>query len=243
LFSLAGKIAIVTGASRGIGFALADGMAAAGAHVVAIARSPQPRVKFSNPVQYISADVSGAIGAVFTGVAQAHGRIDILVNAAGITLPGEREDEAAVANFERSLQVNLTAPFACCLAARPHMPPGSSIINVTSIGSIIALPDNPGYAAAKGGLRMLTKGLAVDYGASGIRVNALAPGYIHTDMTAKSFADPALNAQRRKHTCLDRWGTVDDLLGAAIFLASNASAYITGHDLIVDGGWTAKGLV
>ena len=243
MFSLAGKIAIVTGASRGIGFALADGMAAAGANVIAIARSPQPRVKFSNPVQYISADVSGAIGAVFACVAQAHGRIDILVNAAGITLPGERQDEAALANFERSLQVNLTAPFACCLAARPHMPPGSSIINVTSIGSIVGLPDNPGYAAAKGGLRMLTKGLAVDYGTSGIRVNALAPGYIHTDMTTKSFADPALNAQRRQHTCLGRWGTVDDLLGAAIFLASNASAYITGHDLVVDGGWTAKGLV
>lgn len=243
MFSLAGKIAIVTGASRGIGFALADGLAAAGANVIAIARSPQPRVKFSNPVQYISADVSGAIGAVFAGVAQAHGRIDILVNAAGITLPGERQDEAALASFERSLQVNLTAPFACCLAARPHMPPGSSIINVTSIGSIVGLPDNPGYAAAKGGLRMLTKGLAVDYGTSGIRVNALAPGYIHTDMTAKSFADPAQNAQRRQHTCLGRWGTVDDLLGAAIFLASNASAYITGHDLVVDGGWTAKGLV
>ncbi len=242
MFSLTGKIAIVTGASRGIGFALADGLAAAGAHVVAIARSAQPRVPFSHPVQYISADVSGAIGEVFAGVAQAHGRIDILVNAAGITLPGA-QDEAALANFERSLQVNLTAPFACCLAARPHMPPGSSIINVTSIGSIVGLPDNPGYAAAKGGLRMLTKGLAVDYGSSGIRVNALAPGYIHTDMTAKSFSDPVLHEQRRAHTCLGRWGTVDDLLGAAIFLASNASSYITGHDLLVDGGWTAKGLV
>jgi NAD(P)-dependent dehydrogenase (short-subunit alcohol dehydrogenase family) len=242
LFSLTGKIAIVTGASRGIGFALADGLAAAGAQVVAIARSAQPRAPFSNAVEYISADVSGDIGAVFAGVALAHGRIDILVNAAGITLPGA-PDEAALVNFERSLQVNLTAPFACCLAARPHMPPGSSIINVTSIGSIVGLPDNPGYAAAKGGLRMLTKGLAVDYGTSGIRVNALAPGYIHTDMTAKSFADPVLHEQRRAHTCLGRWGNVDDLLGAAIFLASNASSYITGHDLLVDGGWTAKGLV
>jgi gluconate 5-dehydrogenase len=243
LFSLAGKVAIVTGASRGIGFALADGMAAAGATVIAIARSLQPRVPFSTPVEYISADVSSEIGPLFTSIAQVHRRIDILVNAAGISLPGAPQDAAQRANFERSLQVNLISPFACCLAARPHMPPGSSIINVTSIGSIVGLPDNPGYAAAKGGLRMLTKGLAVDYGTAGIRVNALAPGYIHTDMTAKSFADPALNAQRRRHTCLDRWGTVDDLLGAAIFLASNASAYVTGHDLIVDGGWIAKGLV
>ena len=89
----------------------------------------------------------------------------------------------------------------------------------------------------------MTKALAVDYGADGIRVNALAPGYIHTDMTAKSFADPVLHAQRRKHTCLDRWGAVSDLVGAAVFLASDASAYVTGLDLFVDGGWTAKGLV
>ena len=88
----------------------------------------------------------------------------------------------------------------------------------------------------------MTKALAVDYGTSGIRVNALAPGYIHTDMTAKSFADPEQNERRRRHTCVDRWGSVEDLLGAAIFLASNASAYITGQDLFVDGGWTAKGL-
>lgn len=243
LFSLTGKIAVVTGASRGIGFALADGMAAAGATVIAIARSPAPRAAFAGPVEYISADVGGNVAPLFAAIAKTHGRVDILVNAAGITLPGGDADAVRLENFARSLQVNLAAPFACCLAARPHMPPGASIINVTSIGSIVGMPDNPGYAAAKGGLRMLTKGLAVDYGTSGIRVNALAPGYIHTDMTAKSFADPVLHAQRRKHTCLDRWGTADDLLGAAIFLASNASAYVTGLDLIVDGGWTAKGMV
>ena len=123
------------------------------------------------------------------------------------------------------------------------MRPGSSIINVTSIGSMLGFPENPGYIAAKGGLRMMTKALAVDYGTSGIRVNALAPGYIHTDMTAKSFANPEENERRRKHTCLGRWGTTEDLVGAAIFLASTASAYITGQDLIVDGGWTAKGMV
>jgi gluconate 5-dehydrogenase len=90
---------------------------------------------------------------------------------------------------------------------------------------------------------MMTKALAVDYGACGIRVNALAPGYIDTAMTARSFADPALHEQRRRHTCLGRWGVVGDVVGAAIFLASDASNYVTGQDLIVDGGWTAKGLV
>jgi NAD(P)-dependent dehydrogenase (short-subunit alcohol dehydrogenase family) len=242
LFSLSGKVAVVTGGSRGIGFALAEGLAAAGATVVAVARSPQPDKPFRLRVQYVVADVTGAIDELFAGIATDHGAIDVLVNAAGVTLPAESEPEAMRATFDRTLKVDLSAPFACCLAARPHMRPGSSIINVTSIGSLLGFPENPGYVAAKGGLRMLTKALAVDYGASGIRVNALAPGYIETSMTAASFADRAQNENRRKHTCLDRWGTPGDLVGAAIFLASDASAYVTGQDLIVDGGWTAKGL-
>jgi len=243
LFSLVGKIAIVTGASRGIGFALAEGLASAGATVIAIARSSAPKIKFVNQVKYISADVSGNIASVFSDIAIAHGSIDVLVNAAGITMDCGSEFGEMLSNFEQTLKVNLSAPFACCLAARPFMPRGSSIINVTSIGSVLGFPGNPGYVAAKGGLRMMTKALAVDYGTSGIRVNALAPGYIHTEMTEKSFSDPEKNTSRRKHTCLDRWGLVEDLQGAAIFLASDASAYITGQDLFVDGGWTAKGLV
>ena len=151
--------------------------------------------------------------------------------------------EGALEAFERTLHINLTAPYACCLAARPFMRAGGSIINVTSIGSVLGMPGNPAYGAAKGGLRLLTKSLALDYGAAGIRVNALAPGYIETDMTAKSFADPAAHERRRAHTCLGRWGKVEDLVGTAIFLASDASSYITGQDLFVDGGWTAKGLV
>jgi NAD(P)-dependent dehydrogenase (short-subunit alcohol dehydrogenase family) len=107
---------------------------------------------------------------------------------------------------------------------------------------LVGFPDNPGYVAAKGGLRLLTKALAVDLGPRDIRVNALAPGYIHTDMTAASFADPERHAARARHTCLGRWGEVEDLVGGAIFLASDASRYMTGQDLVIDGGWTAKGL-
>lgn len=243
LFSLAGKSAIVTGASRGIGFALANGLAAAGAAVVGIARSPQPRSPFVHSVRYISADVSNAVGTLFAEIAAVQGSIDILVNAAGITLPSAADKQTLLANFEQTLKVDLSAPFACCLAARPYMKPGSSIINITSVNSVIGFPENPGYAAAKGGLRIMTKALAVDYGASGIRVNALAPGYIHTDMTHKSFSDPEQNERRRRHTCIGRWGTPEDLVGTAIFLASDASAYVTGQDIFVDGGWTAKGLV
>jgi len=242
LFSLEGKTAIVVGASRGIGFALAQGLTQAGAQVIAIARSPSPERGFEGDIRYVSGEAFAAISSVVKEFTAAKRPVDVLVNAAGITLPADRDAAAQLANFEKTLQANLLSPFACCLAVRPLMPRGGSIINVTSIGSVMGFPDNPGYVAAKGGLRMMTRALAVDYGASGIRVNALAPGYIHTDMTAKSFADPEQNARRRRHTCLDRWGQVEDLVGAAVFLASDASAYMTGQDLFIDGGWTSKGL-
>jgi gluconate 5-dehydrogenase len=119
---------------------------------------------------------------------------------------------------------------------------GGSIINVTSIGSVLGFPDNPAYVASKGGLRLLTKALAMDLASYSIRVNNLAPGYIRTDMTKSSFEDPVRYAERLQGMIIKRWGNPEDLAGAAIFLASDASAYITGIDLFVDGGWTAKGL-
>ena len=240
-FSLDGKVALVTGASRGIGAALADGLAEAGASVVGVARSPAPREAFRHPVRYIAADIAAGVEALVAEIVAGHGRIDILVNAAGVSLSAA--PDGALAAFDATLDINLRAAYAACLAVAPHMPQGGgSIVNVTSINSLVGFPGNPGYVAAKGGLRMLTKALAVDLGPRGVRVNALAPGYIHTDMTAASFADPERHAQRARHTCLGRWGEVDDLVGAAIFLASDASRYMTGQDLVIDGGWTAKGL-
>jgi NAD(P)-dependent dehydrogenase (short-subunit alcohol dehydrogenase family) len=244
LFSLNGRIAVVTGGSRGIGHALAGGLAAAGATVIAVARSAAPDTPFSQPVRYLSADVSVGLDEALAAIAAEHGRLDILVNAAGISLAADPDTPGSALDvFDRTMNVNLRAPFANCLAAARLMTDGGSIINVTSINAHVGFPGNPGYVASKGGLRHLTQALAVDLGPQGIRVNALAPGYIRTAMTAGSYADPVRHKQRADHTCLGRWGSVDDLVGAAVFLASDASRYMTGQDLIIDGGWTAKGLV
>jgi NAD(P)-dependent dehydrogenase (short-subunit alcohol dehydrogenase family) len=241
-FSLAGRVAIVTGASRGIGAALADGLAGAGAQVVGVARSAAPRDAPHLAVRYLAADARTDMAVVAERVFADLGRLDILVNAAGVSFPADAEGQSTEA-FAETLEVNLGAAYAACRAAVARMTAGGSIINVASIGGLAGFPANPGYVASKGGLRLLTKALAVDYGPRGVRVNALVPGYIHTDMTAESFADPQRHAQRADHTCLGRWGEVDDLVGAAVFLASDASRYMTGQDLVVDGGWTAKGLV
>ena len=239
-FSLAGQIAVVSGASRGIGAAIAAGLKDAGADVFALSRSgtaPQG-------VTAINCDLSddAAIARAFDMIEAQRGRLDVLVNAAGISLPAQ-SGESELARFRTTLATDLTGVYATILAAYPLLKTaGGSIINVTSINSVRGFPGNPGYVAAKAGLAGLTRALAADYAADGIRVNALAPGYVATEMTAKSFADPAMHEDRRRHTMLGRWGQPADMVGAAVFLASQASAYITGQEIFVDGGWTAKGL-
>jgi NAD(P)-dependent dehydrogenase (short-subunit alcohol dehydrogenase family) len=240
-FSLDGKIAVITGASRGIGAAIASGLEASGAKVFGISRSgtaPQN-------VTAISCDLSvdAAVRSAFDDLAKTCDRLDVLVNAAGISLPALGND-SELQRFRDTLATDLTGVYATILAAYPLLKKAgnSSIINVTSINSVRGFPGNPGYVAAKAGLSGLTRALATDYARDGIRVNALAPGYVATSMTAASFADPAMHEDRRRHTMLGRWGNPDDMVGAAIFLASPASAYVTGQELFVDGGWTTKGL-
>jgi gluconate 5-dehydrogenase len=144
--------------------------------------------------------------------------------------------------FAETLALNLTAAYRSAMEVTARMKDSGSIVFVTSINATLGFPGNPGYVAAKGGLRQLTKALALDLGPGGTRVNALAPGYVRTQMTAASYADPVQRAARSARTMLGRWGEPSDLVGAAIFLVSDASAYVTGHELVVDGGWTAKGL-
>lgn len=244
IFRLDGRVAIVTGASRGIGHAIACGLAAAGAQVTGVGRSEVAQEGAAG-FSYSACDVTSA--ATFFDLVQRvfvqAGRIDILVNAAGITVPAQAAQDPSAA-FRQTLACNLTAVFDCCGAVLPHMQRGGygSIINVTSIGAILGFPGNPGYVASKGGLAALTRALALDNGTQGIRVNSLVPGYIRTAMTQASHADPERREARAARTILGRWGEPQELAGAAIFLASPASSYVTGTELFVDGGWTAKGL-
>lgn len=243
LFRLDGLVTLVTGASRGIGQAIAQAAAQAGSTTYGIARS-SPAANESAFV-YRQCDVtdSHAVAKLMEEIFAQHGRIDILVNAAGITQPDQALADPS-ATFKRTLEYNLTAVFECCRLVAPYMVQGSygSIINVTSIGAELGFPGNPGYVASKGGLAAMTRALALDFGANGIRVNNLVPGYVHTAMTDASYSDPERRAARAARTMLGRWGEPEDLMGAAIFLASRASSYVTGTDIFVDGGWTAKGL-
>tara|TARA_Y100000389_G_scaffold205038_1_gene262298 strand:- start:8847 stop:9596 length:750 start_codon:yes stop_codon:yes gene_type:complete len=242
LFSLEGKTAIITGGSRGIGAQISKSFLKANANIVCMSRSME-----SNHPElqnfYKQCDINDDIKfrEICMQTYDSYKGIDILVNAAGISLPTDN----SISKFElfsKTLDVNLISTYKCCEIASEFMSDGGSIINVTSIGSFLAFPDNPGYVSSKGGLRSLTKALAEDLSAKEIRVNNIAPGYIRTDMTEKSFSDSALNQQRIDRMMIKRWGTVEDISAAAIFLASDASSYITGTDIIVDGGWTAKGI-
>jgi NAD(P)-dependent dehydrogenase (short-subunit alcohol dehydrogenase family) len=241
LFSLQGRRAIVTGASRGIGAAIAAGLAGAGAEVFGLSRSGTA----PNNVTPIACDLSddAALRRAVDGFAADHDRLDVLVNAAGVSLPASGPSRE-LDRFRQTIATDLTGVYAIVLAAHPLLKKAgtSSVINVTSINSVRGFPGNPGYVAAKAGLSGLTRALAADFATDGIRVNALAPGYVATAMTATSFADPAMHEERRRHTMLGRWGDPDDMVGAAIFLASPASGYMTGQEIFVDGGWTAKGL-
>jgi NAD(P)-dependent dehydrogenase (short-subunit alcohol dehydrogenase family) len=245
-FSVTDRVVIVTGATRGIGRAVADGFLAAGARVALVGRSESILEQLGEDERGIAirADVSSAEDRqrICQQTVQQLGSIDVLVNNAGITRSGE--GEYLEEDWDATLDVNLKAPFFLSQLVAQGMrdQEGGSIVNIGSIGARVGMPDNPAYQAAKGGLLQLTRAMARDWAGWNVRVNQVNPGYIHTEMSAASYADPEKRAERAERTMLGRWGTPDDLVGACLFLASDASSYMTGTDITVDGGWIAKGM-
>ena len=247
-FSLAGKVALVTGANTGIGQAIAVALAEAGADVAVAGRS-QPTETLQRIAATgrraldISVDLSSIapVAGVVDQVVSGLGRIDVLANNAGII---RRNDlaEFTEADWDAVIDTNLKSLFFLSqAAARPMAAQGAGkIINIASLLSFQGGIRVPSYAAAKSGVAGVTKAMANELAASGVQVNAIAPGYIATNNTAALQADETRNRQILERIPTGRWGRPEDIAGAAVFLASSAADYVTGHVLAVDGGWLAR---
>lgn len=244
---LSGRVALITGAAGGLGFAAARGLAAAGATVVLHGRD-QARLDTAaatlaaggRPADTVVADLAdeAATAAAVDQLVAAHRRVDILVNNAGARdrRPLAALDRAAV---RRLLEVNLVAPLDLARLVVPHMPAGGRIINITSIAGPIARAGDAAYTASKGGLAALTRALAAELGPAGITVNAVAPGYFASEANRAMVDDSAIAAYLARRTALGRWGAPGEIEGAVTFLASPAAAYVTGQVIAVDGGYLA----
>jgi gluconate 5-dehydrogenase len=245
-FDLTSKVALVTGAQRGLGFAIARGLAEAGAVVALNGRKPDElRSAVDSLIDaghrasacvFDVTDADGARGGV-AAIEREHGRLDILVNNAGIQrrnrlVDFKRED------WDDVIATNLTAPFLVSQAALPGMIARKSgkIIHIASLMSDLARPTVVPYTAAKGGVRQLTRGMAVELAAHNIQVNAISPGYFATEMNRALIDDSEFNAWVCKRTPAGRWGQPEEIAGLAVFLASAAANYVTGQLITIDGG-------
>lgn len=246
LFSLAGKRALVTGASRGVGYAIATALAGAGADVVLNGRALTDLEAAAAALRTTNARVDVAVfdvtdaAAVEAGVAEierAYGPIHVLVNNAGIQrrAPLERFDDA---DWRALMAMNLDSVYFMSKAVARHMIPRGSgkIINIGSVQCELARPGIAPYTASKGAVKNLTKGMCADWARYGLQINALAPGYFDTPLNKALVEDPVFDEWLRKRTPAGRWGKLEDLHGAAVFLASGASDFVNGQTIYVDGG-------
>src|SRR5690606_22216021 len=248
-FDLSGQIALITGSSRGLGYAMARGLAQAGARVVLNSRDS---VSLGNAAADLAAEGADVAALAFDVTspdsveeAIAHceneiGPIDILFNNAGIQIRAPLEDFRHD-DFERMLSAHVVSTFSVSQAVARHMIPRGrgKIINICSILTGVARPTVAAYGAAKAAIANLTRGMAADWAPKGLHINAIAPGYFKTELNQALIANPEFNAWVEQRTPMGRWGEVGELGPVAVFLASNASSYINGHILYVDGAFTA----
>jgi gluconate 5-dehydrogenase len=247
LFDLTGKRALVTGSSQGIGFAIARGLADHGAEVVLngrdgdkLAAAAATLAARGHKVSTSGFDVTSpkAVTEAVDAIEKA-GAIDILVNNAGMQFRSPLEDFPAE-RWEQLLATNVSSVFYVAQAVARHMirRGKGKIVNIASVQSELARPNIAPYTATKGAVRNLTRGMCTDWAKYGLQVNAIAPGYFKTPLNQALVDDPAFSAWLEKRTPAARWGNVDELIGAAVFLSGNASSFVNGHTLYVDGGIT-----
>lgn len=246
IFDLTGRRALITGSSQGIGLALAKGLAEAGAAVVLNGRDEAKLAAAAKDVPgatTIAFDVTdhAAARAAIDAFEVSTGAIDILVNNAGMQFRAPLEDFPADA-FAMLLQTNVASVFNVGQACARHMIGRGSgkIINIASVQTALARPSIAPYTATKGAVGNLTKGMCTDWAKYGLQCNAIAPGYFDTPLNAALVADKDFSAWLEKRTPAGRWGNVEELVGACVFLASPASSFVNGHTLYVDGGITAS---
>ena len=248
-FRLDGRLALVTGSSAGIGFALARALGEAGAAVVLNGRNSTKLAEAASELRAEGLTVhvrdfdvtqATAVQAAIEDIEASIGPIEILVNNAGMQLRGPLED-FDVEDWRRLMRTNLDSVFLVgqAVARRMIVRRRGKIINICSVQSEIGRPHIAPYMASKGAVKMLTKGMAIDWGPHGLQVNGLGPGYFKTELTEKLVADETFSAWLTGRTPSRRWGDVAELGGAAVFLASGASDFVNGHILYVDGGITA----
>ncbi|MBI4663577.1 MAG: SDR family oxidoreductase [Verrucomicrobia bacterium] len=251
IFKLNGKVAWITGATKGLGLAMANALAGAGADIVinsrnrAEAEAAAKKIAETHRCRALGfeADVTNApqIGELVERVVKEFGSIDILINNAGINVR-QPTVELPLEDWQKVLDINLTGPFICTKAVAPHMikKGWGRIIHLSSILGQVGLAGRPAYTATKGAIVLLTKTQALEFAAKGITVNAICPGPFETPMNLPLLQNPEAYKAFIAKIPMGRWGSIHELDGAVIFLASNASSYMTGTTLTVDGGWTAQ---
>ena len=243
LFDLTGKVAIVTGAARGIGQSIAIELARKGANVVVSDIIPGETTvnqikKLKRKSLYVKTDISNKkeIENLISQTIKNFKRIDILVNNAGVYIPGQTLN-VSEADWDKTMDINVKGSFLCSQAALRHMKKGASIINISSIAGIKGFAGSAAYCASKGAIRLLTKALAADFGPIGIRVNSVHPGLIDTPMVAEIKKDKKTMEGMMSKFLIKRIGKPVDIAGPVVFLASDAASYMTGTEIVADGGW------